>query len=537
MRLLEEIFRKRINEEIEEVKKTILIGDSIAYFLSINLNQVEPILVNKPEEKEFNTKTLSSQLQTEEPNDNIKNVILSIGSYDYFSSINQISLLCDIIFDLYPNAEYFVVEGYLEPELIYEFEDSEIDDLEKQRFDYYKEFYNNGFKVIESGDLFASEATEAGCSKILDLINEIDTFIDTDPDFIEKKDKEVITKNVDTDKNDDETDFDTIYEFLNRFQKIVKSNNVYSASLSSKSYDPDVHQIEIALRFLLTGSVGVFDADGIFDKQTEQAIKTYQRVSNLDSTGVADPETLDALYFDLMAHSFDSEDLSQFMESQGVEIFKKKVKTFQGTVDSVWKGFTDKIIENFEGGYWNKDRTKPNSEKCMNHPYDPMYDNSGETMFGIDRRAGGWDNDSAGREFFGLIDDEKENAGSMEEFCKTWVYGYKGGDLKEDLKLRAAALMKTSYDRNSRYFSSKAKEKVESHKRLLFHFAYACWNGSGHFQDFANDINRAVDNGLTDDELVQIAVDGRNRKFGGGDWSRANKKVVDTIQNDPELEN
>ena len=97
--------------------------------------------------------------------------------------------------------------------------------------------------------------------------------------------------------------------------------------------------------------------------------------------------------------------------------------------------------------------------------------------------------------------------------------------------------MKKSYERNKRYLSAKALEEVESNKRLLFHFAYACWNGPGHFQNFAEDINNAVNQGLTDYDLVEVAVDSRNRTFGGGSWSKANKKVVDIIKNDPELEN
>jgi len=97
--------------------------------------------------------------------------------------------------------------------------------------------------------------------------------------------------------------------------------------------------------------------------------------------------------------------------------------------------------------------------------------------------------------------------------------------------------MKSDYDSNTKFLSSDAKKEVESNKRLLFHFAYACWNGSGHFEDFANDINQAVSDGLTGDELVDVAIDSRNRKFGSGGWANANQKVVDTIKNDPDLEN
>jgi hypothetical protein len=538
MNLLLKRFFKTLNESIQEIKTTIIIGDSIAYFLSINLPQLDNTLTNKADEKEFTTKTLIQQLQIEGIKPEVKNVIVSVGTYDFFSGFNQIGVLCDLINEIYPNADYYVVEGFLDPEYLIDIDDSEIKSIDNDRFLYYKDFYKNGFTVIESGDLFADEPTEAGSSKILQILNEINSLIITDPEFVENKEKiEVETENVNTDKNDDETDFDTIYEFLERFEKIIKSNNVYSSSLSNNSYDPDVHQIEIALRFLLTGTIPHFLSDGVYDKETETAVKMFQRLNDLEETGVADPETLEELFYDLKSHSFDTDDLSGFLYREGITEFTKKIKEFTGSVDSVWKGFTDKIIDNFEGGYWNKDITKPNSEKCMNHPYDPIYDDSGETMFGIDRRAGDWDNDSDGREYFGIIDDEKDAAGSMDKFCKTWIYGYRGGSLQEDLKLRASALMKKSYERNKNYLSSEALEEVENNKRLLFHFAYACWNGSGHFQDFAEDINKAVNQGLSGYDLVDVAVDGRNRKFGGGSWGNANKKVVDIIKNDPELEN
>jgi hypothetical protein len=93
-----------------------------------------------------------------------------------------------------------------------------------------------------------------------------------------------------------------------------------------------------------------------------------------------------------------------------------------------------------------------------------------------------------------------------------------------------------SYNRNKKYLSAEALEEVESNKRLLFHFAYACWNGSGYFQDFAEDINQAVDDGLIGDELVDVAIESRNREFGSGALANNNQKVVDIIKNDSSLE-
>jgi hypothetical protein len=68
--------------------------------------------------------------------------------------------------------------------------------------------------------------------------------------------------------------------------------------------------------------------------------------------------------------------------------------------------------------------------------------------------------------------------------------------------------------------------------------AYNCsFTAPESFQDFAEIINQAVDEGLTDDELVDVAIDSRNKKFGSGGWADANQKVVDIIKNDPSLEN
>jgi hypothetical protein len=328
---------------------------------------------------------------------------------------------------------------------------------------------------------------------------------------------------------DDYTDYDTIYEFLERFEEIVKSGNHYDARVRD-SFRSDIEQLQIALRFLIPNSD--LEITGKFDTDTEEAIYNYQQQQGIEPNGIADQDTLEEMLFDLKVKSFDDDDLGKYLEEMGIE---KKVKKSRIDVSSVWKTFTDKIIDKFEGGYWNDDTSKSRNERCVNHPSDPMYDDSGETMFGIDRRAGGWDNNPEGREFFGLIDDEKDTYDNMSEFCNTWTWNYDGGPLRSELKSRAGDLMLSSYNRNKNFLSPKALQEVESNKRLLFHFAYACWNGSGHFQDFAEDINDAVDSGITGDDLVEVAIDSRNHKFGSGAWADANQKVVDIIKNDPNL--
>jgi hypothetical protein len=49
--------------------------------------------------------------------------------------------------------------------------------------------------------------------------------------------------------------------------------------------------------------------------------------------------------------------------------------------------------------------------------------------------------------------------------------------------------------------------------RLLFHFIYATWNGSGWFQKFAKDINAAVAQGITNtDALLKVAMHSRTKE-------------------------
>ena len=105
--------------------------------------------------------------------------------------------------------------------------------------------------------------------------------------------------------------------------------------------------------------------------------------------------------------------------------------TSSGSVDSKWNKITKKIIDEFEGGYWNP--------KC-GHTTKGM-GKSTETMFGLDRYNGNWESTQDGKEFFKIIDNEKTKLG-MKQFCKTWTHSYNGGDLEDTLKTLASKIMK-----------------------------------------------------------------------------------------------
>jgi len=170
-----------------------------------------------------------------------------------------------------------------------------------------------------------------------------------------------------------------------------------------------------------------------------------------------------------------------------------------GSVDSKWDKITKKVIDEFEGGYWNP--------KC-GHTTKGM-GISTETMFGLDRYNGNIESTPEGKEFFRIIDNEKTKLG-MVQFCKTWKWLYRGGHLEDKLKTLAAKIMKHQYDNNSKnYFSPELRKRVEANDRLLMHFSYASWNGPGYFKKFAKSLEDGIKLGKSDEELIKQAISNR----------------------------
>jgi len=189
------------------------------------------------------------------------------------------------------------------------------------------------------------------------------------------------------------------------------------------------------------------------------------------------------------------------------------------SVDSKWLNVTKKVIDEFEGGYWNP--------KC-GHQNSGM-GKSTETMFGLDRYNGNIESTPDGKEFFKLIDNEKSNLG-MSKFCKKWSHNYKGGDLEDKLKTLAAKIMKNQYDINSNNnFSPELRERVESNDRLLMHFSYACWNGPSFFKKFAKSLQNGINNNKSDSELIKQAISDRKNS------SLSNQDKVASVIISPDL--
>ena len=99
---------KYINESENNIVVKI-IGDHIANMI----DNSDDYLTSDINSKNMSVNVLIDKLRTEERKEDVDYLILSIGANDYFSSTNNVSYLCDLIIDIYPKAEYYIIEGFL----------------------------------------------------------------------------------------------------------------------------------------------------------------------------------------------------------------------------------------------------------------------------------------------------------------------------------------------------------------------------------------------------------------------------------------
>lgn len=163
--------------------------------------------------------------------------------------------------------------------------------------------------------------------------------------------------------------------------------------------------------------------------------------------------------------------------------------------DTDYASIVATVIDKLEGGYYHPEMLKDGRIK------DSRYGSSGETMMGIDRKAGGSINDTpAGKQFWGLID--QQNAST------TWEWGYRGGALESQLRDLAGQIIYPTYISNTKnYMTDRARAAVAADGRLLFNFTYACWNGGGWFKKWAADLEKVLASGVTDKtQIVTLTV-------------------------------
>jgi len=195
----------------------------------------------------------------------------------------------------------------------------------------------------------------------------------------------------------------------------------------------------------------------------------------------------------------------------------KPTTTSSGTPSDFGKA-VDKIIDNFEGGYYHPDMLKDGRVK------DSRYGGSGETMFGMDRLTGKQESTSAGKEFWDIID--KENARSK------WPHNHmlkNNPTLAGKLRGLVVQIMEPLFNQfMEKYLTPEAREIVKNNPKLYFNFAYATFNGPGWFNKFAKIINNEVSKGNKDPESL-LNIDIINRKNADSSLISQGAKKLDKI--------
>lgn len=181
--------------------------------------------------------------------------------------------------------------------------------------------------------------------------------------------------------------------------------------------------------------------------------------------------------------------------------------------DSTKTKIINLVIDNLEGGYYHPDM------KDKLRGGERMLD-SGETMFGIDRKNGAPQFTTKTPEavqFWQLVD---ANFGT--HHGDTSYYGDKAdGKTKTpaavgtQLRSFVKEMILDAYNDYNIYLSDGAKKIVESDPKLFMQFLYAVWNGPGNFQRFANLVNAAYSNGERAAQAFFDIVQTARRNKGG----------------------
>jgi peptidoglycan hydrolase-like protein with peptidoglycan-binding domain len=204
----------------------------------------------------------------------------------------------------------------------------------------------------------------------------------------------------------------------------------------------------------------------------------------------ASPSMLRTLYNKIKERGVTSDELKKLIDTV-------KLNASNINVDvKDWQGMVNLVIDKLEGGYYHPDMLKDGRVK------DSRYGSSGETMFGLDRRAGKNESTAEGREFWAYVD--SLNARS------NWRWNYMAKDNVEiGTKLRelAANYIKPLYGQFMKsYLSPEAAAIVNNYAPLTFNFIYATWNGPGWFERFAKPLNQSVASGNTNPKSLNDLV-------------------------------
>lgn len=294
-----------VKEDFHNEPSVAVIGDQIAYLLD-NSDLLRPFELIDPE---MTIDELTQKLVTHEPYDGIQQLFFSIGANDMFSPDSSITTLIDELFRVFPNADMHLIKGYIDVDE-YDLTDDEIVELEENAIVFYNLIKKDKVNVVGDYPLIGDERLIKGSKVISNLISYINTFISPTDDIASIDNDIINTPEIFVDLDiDDDTDFDTIYEFLENFEDIVKSGNDYTVDMSSE-YIGDVEMIQVALKFLGYNNI---NTDGHYTDTTARSVREYQGDFGLPLNGIADDETLESIFYELKIKGFDDNDISKFL--------------------------------------------------------------------------------------------------------------------------------------------------------------------------------------------------------------------------------
>jgi hypothetical protein len=275
--------------------------------------------------------------------------------------------------------------------------------------------------------------------------------------------------------------------YLTKLSDMVDNNVKYEYTPGQKTpYFQDVEEIQKGLQ-ILGHSLPKWGIDGKFGQETEEATRKFQEKNNMTQTGVFGPEELKTLIENLIESNFTESDLNKVQKNR--EFVGGPINSSLEFRDAV-----ETIANKLEGGYYHPNMREKNPNKFS------WVGDSGETMFGMDRKNGKQEkNSSAGVEFWRLID--------AEDAKNNWKYGYMLEDnpeLKSKLFDLIAQIMEPQFiESSNRYLSDEARSIIMKDPKLYFNFVYASYNGPSWFQKFAKKFNQKVEEGVTDLETLR----------------------------------
>ena len=329
-------FRKlvKLNEQNENDVNVALIGDELVNNLMGNDFLIIPELVSE----NMTIDKLISLLSKTKQQNGIDHVFLSIGLEDNFINKKNIPFLVDELKETFPNAKINIIKSIIGNDYFYGGEEvSDYKQLESNMDSFYNAFKQNGLDIIGEFN-HVSDGLGMSNEKLLNIKKEISKslFQDVTDIGVTTSVNNTLSPSFDVENvdisGDDVTDFDTIYEFLNRFEEMWKSGNVYDIK-SGSSFKPDIEQIQIALNFL--DDTNDLEITGKYDTDTQEAIYNFQQENRLPENGICDSETLESMFFELKIKGFDDRDLSMFLSELGMVISKVEDVFLNGTVNIV----------------------------------------------------------------------------------------------------------------------------------------------------------------------------------------------------------